>query len=240
MAVQVVAHRGASKAERENTVTAFRRARAVGADGVELDVRHTADGVLVVHHDPRLTDGRVICETRSADLPDHIPTLTDALDSCEGMWVNLEIKNDESEPDFDPNDSVAEATMTLLARRGDPDRWLMSSFRIETVDRCRELLPQVRTAWLTAIAPDDVTTLLVARGHAALHPWVHLLARDVVDRCHEAGLVVNTWTCDDPVRMAELINWGIDGICTNVPDIAVAVIASVVTAAPASADDRVG
>ena len=46
-----------------------------------------------------------------------------------------------------------------------------------------------------------------------------------VDRCHAAGLLVNTWTCDDPARMRELIEWGIDGICTNVPDIARAVIA---------------
>ena len=52
-----------------------------------------------------------------------------------------------------------------------------------------------------------------------------MLSKDVIDRCHAAGIVVNTWTCDDPVRMAELIEWGIDGICTNVPDVALAVLA---------------
>jgi len=70
-----------------------------------------------------------------------------------------------------------------------------------------------------------VVSTLTSRGHVALHPWVQLLARDVIERCHDAGIAVNTWTCDDPQRMRELIEWGIDGICTNVPDVALAVLA---------------
>jgi len=225
VAVQVLAHRGASQAERENTVEAFRLARVLGADGVELDVRRSADDTLVVHHDARLGDGGVIRETAAGDLPGHIPTLASALDACEGMWVNLEIKNDERDPDFDSDEWVAGETMALLDRRGELQRWLMSSFRIETMDRCRAVLPQVRTAWLTTVVPTDVASLLGDRGHVAVHPFVHLLDRDTVDRCHDAGLTVNTWTCDDPDRMRELIQWGVDGICTNVPDVARAVIA---------------
>lgn len=238
-AVQVLAHRGASRAERENTVAAFSRAQSMGADGVELDVRRTADGMLVVHHDPRLADGRVICETEAGELPEHIPTLTAALDACTGMWVNVEIKNEESEPDFDPQEWVAGETMALLERRGELHRWLMSSFRIATIDRCHVLLPQVRTAWLTTIVPDDAAEMLVSRGHAALHPWVQLLGQPVVDRCHRAGLTVNTWTCDDPARMIELISWGIDGICTNVPDIALAAIAETARAGANTVIDTV-
>jgi glycerophosphoryl diester phosphodiesterase len=222
--VQVIAHRGASRAERENTLVAYRRAAEMGADAVELDVRRTADGALVVHHDPKLADGRIICSTEAADLPDHVPHLGAALDACAGMWVNLEIKNDPSEPDFDATDRIADQTMALLAERGEPERWLISSFRIETVDRCRTVLPEVRTAWLTSIVPDDVVSILTARGHVALHPWVQLLGRDVVERCHAAGLAVNPWTCDDPARMRELVEWGIDGICTNVPDVALEVL----------------
>ena len=227
MSTQVMAHRGASRAERENTVDAFLRAGTMGAHGVELDVRRTADDALVVHHDPRLSDGSVIRDTSLAELPEHIPTLAVALDACAGMWVNLEIKNDETEPDFDPSEWVADETIAMLARRGEPARWLMSSFRLETMDRCRSLAPEVRTAWLTAAVPDDVVETLVAHGHVALHPWVHLLTQDLVDRCHAAGLVVNTWTCDDPERMRELIRWGIDGICTNVPDVALEVLAEI-------------
>ena len=91
--VQVIAHRGASRAERENTLEAFRRAGLMGADAVELDVRRTADGAMAIHHDASLSDGRLICELQSTDLPTHVPLLSAALDACEGMWVNIEIKN---------------------------------------------------------------------------------------------------------------------------------------------------
>src|SRR5262245_536844 len=137
VSIQVIAHRGASRAERENTVAAFRRAAAMGAHAVELDVRRAGDGSLVVHHDAALADGRIIAVTDAADLPEHVPSLDAALDACAGMWVNVEIKNDSSEPDFDPDEFVAGETMSLLARRGETERWLISSFRIETVDRCR-------------------------------------------------------------------------------------------------------
>ena len=226
--VQVIAHRGASKLERENTLEAFRRAAAVGADAVELDVRRTADGALVVHHNPTLDDGRVIAGLHRGDLPADVPSLTDALEACAGMWVNVEIKNDPDEPDFDPTEMIADQTVDVLASLGDDQRWVISSFRIETIDRCRALAPAIRTAWLTyqpAMEADQrdvgqIVRRLVARGHAAWHPWVGTLTEAEIGACHDAGVVVNTWTCDDPARMRELIGWGIDGICTNVPDVA--------------------
>ena len=219
----VIAHRGASRAERENTVAAYRRAGEMGADAVELDVRRTTDGVLVVHHDPHLGDGRLIAATRHGELPPDVPTLGEALDACEGMWVNVEIKNDPNDPDFDPSDSIADETIAHLVARATDHLWLISSFNLDTIDRCRSLHPGIRTAWLCGEVPAGVAEMLTDRGHSALHPWVHLLGRDIVDQCHVAGIEVNTWTCDDPVRMAELIDWGIDGICTNVPDVAIEV-----------------
>ena len=221
----VIAHRGASKAERENTVEAFRRAVEMRTDGIELDVRRTRDGVLVVHHNPDLADGRVIAHLDHADVPTHVPTLDAALDACRPAWVNVEIKNDPTEPDFDATDSIADDTIALLARRSEgDDRWLISSFRLETVDRCRAIRPNIRTAWLTVkVDESDVTNVLdglVTTGHAALHPWVGALTRELVDACHARGLAVNTWTCDDPDRMDELVAWGVDGICTNRPDLA--------------------
>lgn len=189
-------------------------------------MRCTRDGVLVVHHDARLADGRAIVDVGAADLPAHLPTLAAALDACAGMWVNVEIKNGANEPDFDPTDRIADQTIAALSERGEDDRWLVSSFRIETVDRCRSLAPTIRTAWLVETVPDDVIATMVSRGHSALHPLVDALRRSHVDACHGAGIAVNTWTCDDPARMSELIEWGIDGICTNVPDVALAVIAA--------------
>jgi glycerophosphoryl diester phosphodiesterase len=81
--------------------------------------------------------------------------------------------------------------------------------------------------------PDDAPTEMVAKGHVALHPWVQLLTREVIEACHALGVQVNTWTCDDPDRMRKLIEWGIDGICTNVPDVALAAIAEASRAAQA-------
>lgn len=219
----VIAHRGASRAEPENTVAAFRAASEMGADGVELDVRRTADDRLVVHHDPILADGRVIRATRATDLPEEIPTLAAALDACAGMFVNVEIKNEAGEPDFDPTEWVAHHVVAELAARRSPSRWLISSFRIETIDRCRRLAPDVRTAWLVMEATDAVVDAAVLRGHVALHPWVDRLDARTVARTHASGLAVNTWTCDDPDRMRELMAWGVDGVCTNVPDLALEV-----------------
>ena len=221
----VMAHRGASRAAAENTVAAFLRAGAMGAQAVELDVRRARDGVLVVHHNPHLADGRLIADTDAADLPESVPTLGEALDACAGMWVNVEIKNDPEEPDFDPTDGTADETMALLLARRTDHLWLISCFRVETVDRCRALAPQIRTAWLCTVPPADVAEQMVAKGHAAVHPWVGCVTRELVDQCHAVGIQVNTWTCDDPERMRELVEWGIDGICTNVPDVALSVIA---------------
>lgn len=219
----VIAHRGASRAEPENTLAAFERAGRMGADAVELDVRRTADGVLVVHHNPHLADGRLIAALRRADVPAAVPDLGAALDACQGMWVNVEIKNDPDEPDFDPDDSIADETVALLLARDEDERWVISSFRRDTVDRCRAIAPDVRTAWLCIDVPDGAIDDLARAGHAAIHPWVGVVTADLVDQCHRRGIGMNTWTCDDPEVMAQLIAWGIDGICTNVPDVAIRV-----------------
>ena len=219
----IIAHRGASATEPENTVAAFRRAAELGADGVELDVRRSADDRLVLHHDARLADGRVIRDTPAAELPDHIPSLGDALDACVGMFVNIEIKNDPADPDFDDTEWLAHRVCALLARRGAGPRWLISSFRFETVAVCRAVLPAVRTAWLVESRDADVVARTASAGHGALHPWDPIVDEALIRGAHAAGLAVNTWTCDDPARMRQLIGWGIDGICTNVPDVGVAV-----------------
>ena len=151
-------------------MAAFRAAVALGAPAIELDARRTADGVLVVHHDAVLPDGRVIVETAWRDLPEHVPTFGDALDACDGAWVNIEIKNAPYEPDFDPGDRVAVEVLAHLAERG-PGRWLLSSFRLETVDRCHLVAPDVPTAWLTLEIGADTPADLVRRGHTAVHPW---------------------------------------------------------------------
>ncbi len=225
-----MAHRGASKVEQENTTMAFRRALEMGADAVELDVRRCATGELIVHHDAKLSDGRAIIAIKKIDLPRYIPTLNEALDACGSMWVNIEIKNDSSEPDFDPSEQITNEVVEFLKQRGSIEKWLISSFRRETVDTVRKLMPELKTAWLV-MTIDNAELEIVAKqladqGHYAIHPWVKSLTEQLVIVFHKHGLKVNTWTCDNASRMKELIDWGIDGICTNVPDTALAVIAA--------------
>jgi glycerophosphoryl diester phosphodiesterase len=109
------------------------------------------------------------------------------------------------------------------------ERWLISSFRRETIDRCRALRPTIATAWLTVgVREEDRAACIAslsASGHSAIHPWFGHVTEEMIGDFHAAGLKVNTWTCDDPARMQELIDWGIDGICTNIPDVALAVVA---------------
>ena len=200
----------------------------MGSHSVELDVRRCGTGELIVHHNPVLDDGTPLNSTSLGDLPGHIPTLDDALDACAGMWVNVEIKNDPTEPDFDPSESITRDTVELLRRRGAPDQWLVSSFRRETIDETVRLWAELPTAFLVVDVTDadSLAKDLVASGHRALHPYVKTLTRGTVEVMHAHGLAVNTWTCDDPARMAELIEWGIDGICTNVPDVALKIAAN--------------
>src|SRR5690606_32487744 len=91
-----------------------------------------------------------------------------------------------------------------------------------TIDRVRVVAPSARTAWLTLGLDDEVIATTLARGHTVIHPWVAQLPHDALRAAHAAGLAVNAWTCDDPARLRELLDWGIDGICTDVPDVALA------------------
>ena len=219
----IIAHRGASRAQRENTLAAFERAVELGADGIELDVRRTLDGVAVVHHDPDLIDEHgkqmVICEVAAADLPLHVPTLVEALDACAGAIVNVEIKNLPHEVDFDPQYRICDLVRLELEGR-DVEGWVISSFDRGTLDRMRELAPQITTAWLAVeFGPPDLDQI-VAIGHRGIHPWDRRLTEELVAAAHEQGLFVNAWTCNDPERIRELADWGVDGIVTDVPDIA--------------------
>jgi glycerophosphoryl diester phosphodiesterase len=190
---------------------------------VELDVRRTGDGALVVHHDAALDTGDLIVQLSAIALPAWIPTLADALAACDGMTVNVEIKNSPAEPDFDAHNGIARMVVDEIERVGWLDRVLVSSFNLGTIDAIRERVP---TGWLLLPGADVTAMIDVARerGHDAIHPHDSSVSAEAVAAAHAAGLRVNTWTVDDHARIGELASWDIDGIVTNVPDEAVELV----------------
>tara|TARA_B100000686_G_C16737501_1_gene944525 strand:+ start:800 stop:1498 length:699 start_codon:yes stop_codon:yes gene_type:complete len=218
----VIAHRGASIDREENTLEAFAEARVQGADWVELDVRRSADGVLVVHHDAYLPDGRLVRETLTGDLPESVPNLAEAFEACEGMGVNLEIKNLPGEPDFEEIDLVCEAVVGLTVAYRPYNQLLISSFDIHAIDRVRTADSDLATGWLVSERNDigQILGRVEAHGHSSINLWDELVDEAFIVEAHRRDLRIFVWTVDDVARIGELSTWGVDGIITNVPALA--------------------
>jgi glycerophosphoryl diester phosphodiesterase len=230
----VLGHRGASRVAPENTVDAFTRARELGANGAELDVRRTADGVLVVHHDFAIAGVGALFEMTFAALrsahPD-LATLDEALAALAGLVVNAEVKCLSWEPDGDRDGSVMRATLDVLQEytaSGDSGMVVVSSFELAAVDRAREYAPDIATGWLThGQAVAKTAPLAAGRGHRWLNPdVVSALAAgpEGIAAARAAGLQVSVWTVDDPDDARALAAAGVDMIISNVPDVVIAAI----------------
>jgi glycerophosphoryl diester phosphodiesterase len=220
----VIAHRGSGPLgpERENTVAAFLASSRLGADGVELDVRRSADQQLVVHHDGALTGGPLICETHSSDLPSEIPSFAEALDACTGLLVNVEVKNVKVDADFDPTQWVARSCARLLLERGAlgwvaDEGVVVSSFSRSAIQAVKSVAPTLETAWIVGLnlSEIDVLTIAAADGLEGIHPYDPLVDSRLVTAAHAAGLALRVWTVDDPERVAELGLFGADAVITN-------------------------
>ena len=221
----ILGHRGSSRRARENTVEAFQLARADGADGVELDVHRTVDGELVVFHDAGLEGFGVLAEAPFARIREAaawLPTLTEVLDACVGLLVNIEIKNSPPDADFDLDERVAHAVVDLLHTRGGDDV-LVSSFNLPSIERVHALDASVPTGYLTGlqVTPMDAIAFAVDGGHGAVHPFFGMLADEgaarVVEAAHAYGIAVNTWTVNEPSEIVRLAAAGIDALITDVP-----------------------
>jgi glycerophosphoryl diester phosphodiesterase len=215
--VAVLAHRGALSGPAENTLGAFWEARRVGADGVELDVRLSDDGALVVHHDAQIPGLGPVATLKVADLPAYVPLLEAAVLACGDLFINIELKDLPGEPGFDPAHPLAVLVATFVAERNLLDRVVVSSFDLTAADAVRGVDPTICTAWLTPTGFDQRLALdsVVDRGHAALHPHHAAVTPELIDAAHRAGIAINTWTVDEPDRIRELAAAGVDGIITN-------------------------
>lgn len=209
---RVFAHRGASAHHPENTLAAFRAAVAMGADGVELDVRVDATSALVVQHNPVLADGRLVAALGVADRPAGLCELAAALDACGDLEVNLELKAESAE------DGIALVGPVLEVLAGWGGRALVSSFDPATVDEAHRRAPQLPTAQLTAWPDrslDELVPWVAARGHVAWHPHHLLVDAASMALARAAGLAVNTWTVNDPARVTALAELGVDAVMTD-------------------------
>ena len=102
----------------------------------------------------------------------------------------------------------------------------MSCFHLPSVDRVKELAPDLVTGWLV-IGGDDLVAQVVDHGHQAIHPHHAFVTPELVEQAHAEEVAVNTWTCDEPDRIAWLGGVGVDGIVTNAPDVALAALGRV-------------
>jgi glycerophosphoryl diester phosphodiesterase len=225
----VHAHRGSpdpGHGVRENTLEAFFRARELGADGVELDVRMTSDGGLAVHHDPVVDGVGAICALAASELPADVPLLPVVLEICDGITVNIEIKNLPGEPGFDPSDVVAREVAALVVDTGRESSVVISSFWPDTLEAVRHAHADLATGLLLASWFDPVEGMGVAtsRGCTALHPHIGMVDAALVERAHGLGLAVAAWTVNGRADLLAAAEAGVDTVITDDVELALGAI----------------
>jgi glycerophosphoryl diester phosphodiesterase len=213
----VIAHRGASSSELENSLAAFRAAAPQGADGIELDVHATADGELIVHHDETIagihhiphSSARAIGALRLAN-GEPVPTLSQALAAIPPtLQVFIEVKT--LAPRWD------ERLLETIDRGPNPPGCAVHSFDHRIVRRLGERRPTLTCGVLaTAYFVRPITALEDARA-SILWEERSLADEILVRTVHGVGAKVIVWTVDEPSDLARFVAWGVDGICTNFP-----------------------
>jgi glycerophosphoryl diester phosphodiesterase len=235
--VLVIAHRGLPAATRtENTIGAVRSAFDSGADGVEVDVRLTADGALCLSHDPTLArlSGSPLAVAGSpwSHLRDSaalggvlLACVEEVLVVAAGRRVVLELKKPPPAPSATARTALALAgQLRSLQRAGLPMDVTVSSFSATVVAHVRRLLPPssgVRTAVLgrPLTAPSSLLRQALAAGHDEVHPHVLALlaAPGSIQQAHAVGVAVCPWTVNRRREVRRLAGLGVDALITDVP-----------------------
>jgi glycerophosphoryl diester phosphodiesterase len=227
----VFAHRGGSALAPENTIAAFDNGLALGADGLELDVHLSRDGVVVVHHDRllnRATTLRGPIAHRNADELRRaaVPSLAEVLARYPAIPIIVEMKVNRPE--------LAAATIAVVRNAGSVERVCLGSFGGRVLRAARTIEPRIATS----ASREEVRWWLyrswcrwpVARvGYSGFQvPEVSGLTRVVsprfVDYAHRAGLGVQVWTVDAEHDARRLLGWGVDALITDRPDLIVPLV----------------
>jgi glycerophosphoryl diester phosphodiesterase len=213
----VIAHRGASGYEYENSRAAFRRAVMLDADGIELDVHATRDGAIVVHHDAEIPGFGPIAllsraEARQVRIRngEPLPLLSEVLELVGDRDVYVEIK---SLPDTHDEELLA-----VLDRGPAPARYAVHSFDHRIVRRLGECRPSLRRGILLSAYLDDPVAAMRGVGASTLWQEWKLVDQDLVTRVHDAGCSIISWTVNEIGDMERLARLGVDGLCGNYPD----------------------
>ena len=203
-------HRGAAEVL-ENTIPSFQKALEDGADGVELDIRKTADGQLVVIHPPVVAGHSVQAspydEIRKLPGGLEVPLLEDVLRQF-GKQLFLDIEFKES--------GYEDQAVELILKHGDPANTMVSAFHPETLRKVHELSQVLQLGYIYNRTQDGES-----RHNAPIDyviPQFKLASRELISDVHDEELQVVAWTVNDEVEMKRLIDLGVDGLITDHPE----------------------
>ncbi len=236
---EVWGHRGASGYAPENTLISFKKAEEMGADGIELDVQMSKDGVLVICHDEtidRTSSGTgfikdmTFRELRSYNYnkthPEYehadIPTLEEVLAMVKPgrMIINIELKTGIF---FYPG--IEEKVVELVRKYGMEDRVIYSSFNHYSARHIHDIDPKARTAFLYEDGPIGMPEYAHRHGVNAIHPALYNLQyENIMEDAAKYGLEVNVWTVNTEEYVRFCMMKGVHAIITNYPDMAKKVI----------------
>lgn len=230
----ILAHRGDLTHAPENTLPAFEQAIHKGADGVELDVKLTTDGHVIVIHDSsvdRTTNGRgrvsafTLEAIRSLDAGSwfdprfagvKIPLLEEVFETVgKGRLINIELTNYAT-----PRDGLVEKVCALIKRHNNHSQILFSSFFASNLKKADALLPNIPCALLAMPGLAGIWARsfgFMFGDYQALHPHIRSVSREQVQRVHRLRRRVHVWTANTAEEALRLQAMGVDGMFTDDP-----------------------
>lgn len=226
---RVVAHRGLSGIEVENTNSAFVAAGNRSHWGIETDIYRTADGKFVIGHDDnykRLSGEEIFLEKETLERlrqvvffdKDGTKNRVDLRPATLENYLSIVKKYEkhavlELKSDF--TDEEIARIIEIIREYDYLDNLTFISFNYDNLLRVRKILPNQSAQYLFWKITDAEIERLV-RDKIDVDVWVVELTKEQIEACHRAGLKVNCWTVDDPKKAEELDSWGIDIITSNI------------------------